>query len=127
MHRIKLVEDAAGGKLSRYGAQAQPTALERVALLRRGPRGDKLAGSAWLGPRVEPFAMVLAGASRSLAGGIFRRLALVPDACSWASLRLDWASLRLGWTSLRLDERGSLEQAQRIFLRLRCINERQRE
>jgi hypothetical protein len=67
---------------------------------------------------------VLAGASRSLAGGIFRRLALVPDACSWASLRLDWASLRLGWTSLRLDERGSLEQTRRIFLRLRCINER---
>jgi hypothetical protein len=47
-----------------------------------------------------------------LAGGILRRVAPV-NACSWASLRLD--------------ERGSLEQAWRIFLRLRYINERQRE
>ena len=31
MHRIKLVEDAAGGKLSRYPVQAQPTALGLLA------------------------------------------------------------------------------------------------
>jgi hypothetical protein len=59
------------------------------------PAGGKLAGSAWLGPRVEPFAIVLAGAFSSLAGGlrhvhlvggIWDRLAPIPGACSWASL-----------------------------------------